>query len=265
MKDDLATVIAIGVLAFIGADLAHEVVGHGIGLLLSGGRAGILTTTRLISDTPRPGQSWRIFDLGGPAGNLTWAGLCLVLQRFQRGAAPHRRLFLWASAMFSLFWEFGYLMKCGVTGSGDYMALITGLGPAGVWRAALFFAGLIPYRAAIRLLASDLHFVARSAEPSWRSRVTRVLWALYFAGGLAACSGAILDPRGPGEIFNSGALTSFVACLGLVFVPGYFASYPDKSLAVSDSTTRSAPITALAVIALLLFVLGLGPGIPVSV
>ncbi|MGH8091946.1 MAG: hypothetical protein ACREIF_00530 [Chthoniobacterales bacterium] len=265
MKDDLVTVIAVGVLAFIAVDIAHEVVGHGIGLLLSGGRAGILTTTRLISDVPRPGQSWRIFDLGGPAGNLSWAALCLVLQRFQRGAAPRWRLFLWASAMFSLFWEFGYLMKCGLTGSGDYMALILGLKPAAVWRALLFLAGLMLYRAAIRLLTSDLHFVVRSADSGCRTRVTRLLWALYLAGGLAACAGAILDPRGPGEIFNSGALSSFVACLGLAFVPGLFGSYPDKSLAVGESVSRSAPITALAVLALLLFVLVLGRGIPVSV
>ena len=42
-EDDLISVAAIGILAFISTDIAHEVVGHGIGLLIAGGRSGILT------------------------------------------------------------------------------------------------------------------------------------------------------------------------------------------------------------------------------
>jgi hypothetical protein len=164
-KDSLATVAAIGVLAFVATDVAHEVIGHGIGLLLAGGRAGTLTTTRLIYPAQLPAPLWRIFDLGGPIGNLTWATLCLAMQRLIRPASPGWRLFLWAGATFALFWEFGYLMKCGLSGEGDAMAMIEGLKPSGVWRAMLFLAGLILYGGAIRLLAADLHFVVRAGEP----------------------------------------------------------------------------------------------------
>jgi serine/threonine protein kinase len=38
-------------------------------------------------------------------------------------SVPEHRKGLWTSMSFSLFWEFGYLMKCGVTGHGDGMAL----------------------------------------------------------------------------------------------------------------------------------------------
>src|ERR1035437_1978782 len=120
-KDSLVTVAALGALAFIATDVAHEVVGHGLGLLLAGGRAFILTTTRLIYPTQLPAPFWRIFDLAGPIGNLSWAALCLGLQRLIPGAAPRWGLFLWAGSMFALFWEFGYLMKCGVSGQGDAM------------------------------------------------------------------------------------------------------------------------------------------------
>jgi hypothetical protein len=102
--DDLITVAAIGVLAFISTDIAHEVVGHGIGLLIAGGRSGILTTTRLIYESHLPNPNWRIFDIGGPAGNLIWAGVCFLAQRLIRRAAPRLRLFLWTSMSFSLFW-----------------------------------------------------------------------------------------------------------------------------------------------------------------
>ena len=262
--DDLVTVAAIAALAFVATDVAHEVVGHGVGFLLAGGRTGILTTTRLIADRQLPTPGWRIFDLGGPFGNLTWAGLCLAGQRLTRGAAPRWGLFLWASATFSLFWEFGYLMKCGVTGSGVGMALIEGLTPSWLWRGSLFLIGFLLYRGAIRLLASDLHFIFNGSEPASRSRVKLLLGTIYLAGGLTACAGAILDPRGPTEIVNSGVMTSFVACLGLCFVPIAFARRPHKALPTSRSILRSVPLTALAVIVLLLFALALGRGIRFS-
>lgn len=263
-KDSLVTVAAIGVLAFIATDIAHEVVGHGIGLLLAGGRAGMLTTTKLIYPAQLPAPLWRIFDLGGPIGNLTWAALCLGLQRLIRPAAPGWRLFLWAGATFALFWEFGYLTKCGLSGEGDAMALIAGLKPAGLWRAILFVAGLFLYRGAIRLLAADFHFVVRAAETKWQPRVRRILVTLYLAGGVAACAGAMLDPRGPGEILRSGAASSFVACLGLGLVPKFFPLYPDNSVTSRDLVPRNIPLVILATMAFLLFTLVLGPGIQLS-
>ncbi len=36
-QDDLLTVAAIAIIAFMVADVAHEVIGHGIGFLLAGG------------------------------------------------------------------------------------------------------------------------------------------------------------------------------------------------------------------------------------
>lgn len=263
-KDSLATVAAIGVLAFIVTDLAHEVIGHGIGLLLAGGRAGTLTTTRLIYPAQLPAPFWRIFDLAGPIGNLSWAALCLTLQRLIRRAAPGWRLFLWAGAMLGLFWEFGYLMKCGLSGYGDSMALIEGLKPAGVWRAILFLAGLVLYRSAIRLLAAELHFVVRASDMEWRPRVRRLLWTLYFAAGLTACAGAVLDPRGVGEMMRSGAASSFIACLGLGLVPAFFQRSADTSVSRGDSVRWSLPVIGFAVLIFFLFVLVLGPGIHIS-
>ena len=145
-----------------------------------------------------------------------------------------------------------------------WMALIEGLTPIWFWRTLIFLAGLLLYRGAIRLVASDLHFVVRAMDPGWRPRVMPLLTALYLAAGLTACAGAMLDPRGPGEIFYSGVMSSFVACLGLAFVPGAFARRADKTLPMVHSLPRNIPLIALAIAVLLLFVLFLGPGIRFS-
>ncbi len=73
ITDDLLTVASIAVLAFIVADMAHEGLGHGLGFYFVGGQSSMLTTTRLIEWVKLPDPQWRIFDLGGPAGNLAFA------------------------------------------------------------------------------------------------------------------------------------------------------------------------------------------------
>jgi hypothetical protein len=262
--DDLITVAAIGILAFISTDLAHEVVGHGIGLLIAGGRSGILTTTRLIHEPQMSSPGWRIFDLGGPAGNLIWAGLCFLAQRQIGRAALALRLFLWATMSFSLFWEFGYLIKCGLTGHGDAMALTNGLTPSWLWRGLMFVVGVVLYRWALRFISAELHFVLSANVAQWRSRLARLLTTLCGAGGLIACAGPIFDPRGRLEMLNSGALSSFASWVGLLAVPSLFPLHADKDLIAVGPVGRSIPLILLAAVASVLFVAVLGPGIPFS-
>lgn len=262
--DDLITVAAIGILAFVCTDLAHEVVGHGIGLLIAGGRSGMFTTTRLIYESQLPNPSWRIFDIGGPAGNLIWAGFCFLAQRLIRQEASRMRMFLWSSMSFSMFWEFGYLMKCGVSGRGDGMALIEGLKPAWVWRGLILLAGLLLYRGAISLASSEFHFVVSAKSPQWRLRTVRLLLILCTAAGLIACAGPIFDPRGRVEMLNSGVLSSFVSWVGLLALPARFTSYADKENIEVGPIRRCIPVIALAVAVSVFFVAILGPGIPFS-
>jgi hypothetical protein len=262
--DDLISVAAIGILAFISTDIAHEVVGHGIGFLVAGGRSGILTTTRLIHESQLPNSGWRILDIGGPVGNLIWAGVCFLAQRLIRRAAPALRLFLWTSMSFSLFWEFGYLMKCGVTGQGDAMALTGGLATGWFWQVLMFVIGLFLYRGAVSLTSSELHFVLSAKIPQWRSRLVRLLLALCSAGGLIACAGPFFDPRGRLEMLNSGVLTSFASWVGLSAVPFLFPKYADKDVIAVSPLRRSVPVILLAAAASVVFVGVLGPGIPFS-
>jgi hypothetical protein len=165
---------------------------------------------------------------------------------------------------FSLLWEFGYLLKCGVIGHGDGMAIIWGLRPAWVWRALIFLIGLVLYRAALSLISSELHFVLGLKEPQWRSRVIRLLLILCSAGGLIACAGAIFDPRGQIEIVNSAALSSFASWMGLFAVPFFFPLHADKELTANAPVERSTPLMLIAAVASVLFVVVLGRGVRFS-
>jgi hypothetical protein len=257
-RDSLWTASAIAAVAFILADAGHEVVGHGIGFLLAGGKSCILTTTRLIADRQFGDPGFRVFDLGGPLGNLLFAGLAWLMLRRLRRPAERFRLLLWLVMAFSLFWGFGYLLYCGVGVRGDWLALVPRGVPAWLWRPLLVAAGFVLYRASMLLSAVEL----RRIVPV--SRVPRLTWIAYLAGGTIACAGAAFDPRGAIEMLNSGAASSFLAAVGLLRMPQLVRRVAGTPVALECGIARSAGWIAAAASASAFYVLVLGPGIRVA-
>jgi hypothetical protein len=258
--DDLWTVAAVAVLASIVANVAHETIGHGVGLLLAGGRTGILTTTRLIVPAPLPDPVWRIFDLGGPAGNLVFAGLGWLGLRLLPAARARWRLFCWLLMAFSLFWAFGYLLFSGVMGSGDWLALL----PEHWWpgRVLLMIAGFLLYEASIQVGAQELGGILDGSAIDIRVRARRLIGIAWLAGGLIATAGPALDPRGSLEMINSGALSSFAAAVGLLRIPRRLNAVAAAPTAQDSTITRSIGWLLAALAASIFFIAVLGPGIP---
>jgi len=245
-EDDLLTLSAIAVLAFILTDIAHEVVGHGIGFLLAGGRACILTTTRL-NDTQRLGDhGGDLFDLGGPFGNL----MCAALAWVARPVAPHLHRLLWLTAAFSLFWAFAYLMFCGVFGHGDWFALIRAVPRQWVWRIVFVALGFWLYRLSMKILASEIRWITlRSVSIS------------YIAAGFIACAAAIPDPRGAYALLHDAALSSLGAAIGLLYIPRQLLKPPGDP----QQPIYSSVIWLIAAAVLSCFyIFVLGPGITIA-
>jgi hypothetical protein len=263
VRDDAWTVAAVAVIAFVLADVGHEMIGHGMGYLMGGGRAWIQTTTRIMGDTQLGDPGWRILDMGGPSGNLLFAALAWAGQRVVKRSAQRLRLMLWLVMAFSLFWAFGYLIYCGALGHGDWMALVTGAKREWLWRAVLCVAGIGLYRGAERLAAGELHWIVSRDEVNWPERVWRLTLVAYVAGGLIACAGAALDPHGPMEMLNSGAASSFAAAVGLLFVRGVFGRFRDKSAGATtaDGIQRSVGWMIAAVVMAIVYIGVLGPGV----
>lgn len=259
--DDRTTIVAIAILAFIVADMAHETLGHGVGYFLGGGTAGIFTTTRVIPALWLSGRHANIFDLGGPAGNLVFAASAWLAQRLVRGAAPRLRLFLCLLMAFSLFWAFGYLMFCGVAAHGDWFALIRDASHLGLWRVVFVLVGFVLYRFSMRLVASDFRWIISKDDPDGHFRLRRLILLSYFGGGLIACAGAVLDPYGWKEILNSGALAGFAAPVGLLWTPTLFPLVGQELNTARGVLSRSFTWIVAALVASVFFIAVLGPGI----
>ena len=114
-RDDLPTLIAIGVLAAMAASLSHELFGHGAACLADGGQVRLATTVFFRCDGASAASS-----LGGPLGNLAWGLLALTLTASRAVAHRTARLFLLMAAGFSLFWFFGQLAETVLGGRNDW-------------------------------------------------------------------------------------------------------------------------------------------------
>ncbi len=259
--DDLLTLVSVAMLAFIVADIAHEAFGHILGFYLAGGRSALLSTTRLTEWIKLGDPQWRIFDLGGPFGNLTFAFLAWLVQRFVRSRPLPLKLFLWLVMCFNLFWAFGYLVFSGVFARGDWMALLECTRFAWPGRILLVIVGFALYRLSIRFAARELRWFIPAVDSAARSRVSRFILISYISGGVIACAGAVLDPRGRIEILNSGALSSFGAAVGLLSVPGIFLRLPPQSGVLDVSVSSNLPWLIAASAGAIYYIGILGPGI----
>jgi hypothetical protein len=181
--DDRTTIVAIAVLVFILADIAHETFGHGIGYFLAGGASGIFTTTRVIPALWLSDSHADIFDLGGPAGNLVFAALPSLAQPLVRSPAPRLRLFLVLLMAYSLFWAFGYLLLRGVDARGDWFAVIQDASPLWLWRVVFVVARFALYRFSMCLFAAEFHWILSKDDPDSRFRLRRLILLSYIAGG----------------------------------------------------------------------------------
>lgn len=199
----LLTLIAIALAAYLAADVAHEGLGHGGACMALGGRMLLLDTTYESCSI----QS-RWIDLAGPliglvVALLAWAGA-------YKARSANLKVFCVLLFAFAAFWNLGYMLKSGLTHSGDWHFAILGLEPDGVWHIALAVAGVALYVAAMRMLVA----VWPSGDDMASSRFAIVA---YLAAAVLSAAGGLLDPRGPQTVLTD-ALPSSLGSIGLVLV-----------------------------------------------
>jgi hypothetical protein len=247
----MLTLCACAFAAYALADVAHEAIGHGGICALLGARVVYVSTT--FEDCSL--RSW-IIDGAGPCAGIVAALLLWLWLRVLPPVSRAARAFLCFGFAFTAFWNFGYLIKSGLTDQGDWAFVIAGLKPPILWHAAITIAGAVSYWISIRLLATLLARHLASAEPSARKPLAFTLIA-YFAAAAFASVAAFFDPRGPGTILQD-ALPSSLGANGLPLA-GWFLqrSSPELRLDVSASPAWIAAGAAAAIA----FVALLGPGV----
>lgn len=125
---NLPTVIAATVVAYAASSIAHELIGHGTGCLLTGVKPVLLSSIILQSAGGN-----RIVDAGGPIANIVF-GVGAFYLFWRQAKFTTFSYCLWLFAAFNLLVAAGYLFWSGVMNVGDWAFVIKGLRPVYAWR-----------------------------------------------------------------------------------------------------------------------------------
>jgi hypothetical protein len=186
---DILTVASIGVFAFGLEPIVHEILGHAVVCWLTGGKVILISSTAM-----QTSSASRLVPAAGPLANIIFGLAALALLRAlatqQNTNSSSRadaaadttaaalgascatrlsltRLFLYFFAFANLFLATGYILYSGLINFGDFAAVITGLRPAWLYRAALVVIGALSYRYGIAQAARSL---AQLLTPAYTPR-----------------------------------------------------------------------------------------------
>jgi hypothetical protein len=251
MTKSVLTLCACAFAAYALADIAHETIGHGGMCALLGGKIVYVSTT--FEDCSI--RSW-IIDGAGPVGGIAMALLFWSWLAIAAPASAAGRAFLCLGFGFAAFWNFGYLIKSGLTDQGDWAFVIKGLAPFAAWHAGIAIAGIALYVASIHVLARLLARHLACTGPGALKPFAFSLGA-FVAAIFLACAAAYADPRGPGTILSD-ALPSSAGAVGLPLA-GSFLQRDAASLRLAVPASTGWTVAGIAAAAA--FVALLGPGL----
>jgi hypothetical protein len=283
---NIFTVMSIGIFAFGLEPIVHEILGHAVVCWLTGGKVILISSTAL-----QTASASRLVPAAGPLANILFGLAALALLRFlttqqnanaraQTGVSANTTaaapaafgvtrisltlLFLYFFAFANLFLATGYILYSGLINFGDFAAVIDGLRPAWLYRAALVMIGALGYRYGIAQAARCLaQLLARAHTPPASDTVAsplpasppalplpsaqqspplpappislpaarRIIRTACFAGGALFFLSSFLNPISPSLILYDG----LSGAIGLTL--GFFLALTDLRQSAATSLT----------------------------
>lgn len=240
------TVAAIACMAFVIADLSHEVLGHGVTAYLLGARHLLLSSTYLSSDI-----NSKLVDAAGTVVNLLEGALAWLLLWNGRGGV-YWRYFLWLLIAFNLLDGTGYFLFSAVSNSGDWAEIIRGLPHPGVVRLSMGLTGAAAY-------ALSAYVCALSLVP-FSEQLEDLNLVPYWTVLIVNCAAAALNPLGLKYLFIS-ALPATAGANAALIVVSKWTRRLKKGNASSLLVSRSIGLVWAGALVVVLFVFVVGRGI----
>lgn len=254
IKDDVVTICAISVLAFMSADVLHEAVGHALLALISGAQSGVVSTVAWSS----PFDS-RLVAAGGTLVNLASGLVFWIAVRGATNTSARMRFFLLVSCACNLFDATGYFFFSGVTDFGDWAAVIAGVHAHWLWRVLLVVVGMAAYYGAVLVVGSAIvRYVGVPKNDV--SRLRKLTLLPYISAILVSGVAGLLNPVGLQLVWESALPATAGANCGLLWMRHYIPNgiHPGRT---PESIDRSYAWIGTATVLALVFIFVLGPGI----
>jgi hypothetical protein len=250
-KDDIATLAAIGLLAYVSADIAHHALGHGATCLALQGE--IRSLTSVFVNCSLTGVA---IDLAGPFANLALGLVALLVVRV-RLLSSTTRLFLVLAAAFNLFWFGLQLAFSAATRTDDWAWAMQYFQVTDPVRYSLIVVGALAYVFSVRVISAAM---VPFAHP--RGRAATIVVIAWLTAGAIACATAAFDKDPAAAILRHAAPQSLLLSIGIFLVPARAARMPFTDGAEA-AIARSIPWITAAIFVGTLSMVYLGPGIAI--
>lgn len=250
------TIAAIGVTAFALCDLVHEVIGHGLAVLLVPGVQAISLSSVALQTT---GES-RLVAAAGSLANIFVGCAAMALFQRQRRFSP-TTYFLWLFAAVNLLNGCGYPLYSAILGSGDWEVVVRGLEPALGWRIGLGLTGAAAYTSAVWMSAAELALAVESALLS-TIEIPGIVFLAYVVGSSLLVAASAFNPIGPSLILLSGVSSGFAAMAGLTAIPKLVENRVGRRESGGSAVSFNAGWVVAGVVVAIVFTTVVGRGIP---
>jgi hypothetical protein len=253
-KDNIATVGAIGLLAYVSADVAHHALGHGAACLALGGRIRSLSSTFV--DCSLTGSA---IDLAGPFANLVVGLTAVLCIRVEHRISAAMRLFFILVAAFNLLWFGLQLVFSAATKTDDWAWAIQEFHIGRPGRYAIIAIGALLYVLTVRFIGSKM---APFAHPPTRAKA--IVATTWLTAGAIACATAAFDHNAAATIVRHAAPQSLLLSIGLLFTPAR-AERLSSSYRAAPTITCSVAWIVIAIFFGAASMVFLGPGFTLAI
>jgi hypothetical protein len=190
---DRFTVVAIAFIAYAGANIAHEIIGHCGMALVVGTKCTIISSTNIPLATFPPTWKYNIIVVAGCTANFVVALVSLVLLRRAGIANPALRYFLWLLMAVNLFLPSTYIAVAPIIRFGDSYILIQSLSGQIFWRLAVSLAGAAVLGISFWLCRKELGKLIGMGGRAGRAIGWELIVPAYIAGGVLTVTSALFS------------------------------------------------------------------------
>jgi len=241
----IMTVSAVGVAAYMLADVLHEVVGHGGACLIIGHRIDLISSVYFKS---HPGSF--LIDLGGPVSNLFFGLLIHGFLKRRKHLSLFSAFLLLNIMTYNLFWFSGTILQSGFS-TGDWTYSINELHIGTLGKPVLIIAGIMAYLLSIKITRRHVN---RMKEIFTGFQLKQsILYAWLAAVTAAVIAGLFFKYDRMHAAFEG--LLEAIGALPIIFITG-------KQTKANNYQPATSPVFVVVIFVLFVaFCLALGRGI----
>jgi hypothetical protein len=264
VKIPLYTITAIAVVVQLICSVVHEILGHALAAVLLGGH--LLHVSSVDADYSLDGLSMgaqRIVHAAGILMNFIFGFVVHVAAKGVATASANIRYFCWLLGHVNFFIGGGYMMALSFAGFGDVDAFVTDLPSPALWKTAFTAIGAAISFATLRHGLRTLDPFLGGDYIVRRKRGKALTLVPYVASGIVSVVAGLFNPVGMILVATSAAASSFGGQAFLAWMPAFVRARKSDEEAELVMPVHSVLWIAVGLIALIVDVAILGPGLSV--